>query len=553
MSANLTKSSIVMFGGTLVSRILGFIRSPLLLGAAIGINYPAADAFDVANRLPNLIYMLVVGGVVNAVLVPAIVRATKESDDNGAAFINKLVTIAACFLGVVTALLTLASPLIVKLFAATMEQQWYHLTVLFAFWCIPQVFFYGMYTVLGQVLNARENFGPYMWAPALNNVIAIIGLIAMLTLYGGADAGAATDVNIWTADRIALLGGSATAGIASQALILLWPLRRLGIRLRPDFAWRGAGLGATAKASWWILLTMITGMVPTAFVTNVAAGAKTRAIAEGIDVLGVAGNAAYTAAYAVYSLPSSLIVVSIVTAMFTRLAKHAADGNTAAVRATTSLTLRVVGALMFLATAGVFVLAVPAVRLLAASVSMTEVRAISWVLIAMSSGLVGVGATMVLNRVYYAYEDTRGAFLISIPIQAASVVLFLSCSLLPPAWTVAGIGLTMALGNTVAVFLMMWRLGKRTGGLDSARVARTHLQLAGITLITTGVGFGILRLFGPYSADFTLTGALLRCITVGPLMIIVYVGLMWLMKMPETHYLLKPIGMVRARLRKDTP
>lgn len=550
MAANLTKSSIVMFGGTLVSRILGFVRSPLLLGAAIGINYPAADSFDVANRLPNIIYMLIVGGVVNAVLVPAIVRATKESKDGGAAFINKLVTIAVVCLGVITALLTLAAPLIVKMFAATMEPQWYQLTVVFAFWCIPQVFFYGLYTVLGQILNARENFGPYMWAPALNNIVAITGLAAMLAIYGGAYEGTATDVSIWTFDRVALLGGSATAGIASQALILLWPIRRLGIRLRPDFAWRGAGLGATAKASWWILLTMATSMIPTALISNLAADAKARAITQDLDVLGVAGNAAYSAAYAVYSLPISLIVVSIVTAMFTRLAKHAADGKVEQVRATTSLTLRVIGSLMFLSSAGLVVLSLPAVRLLAASVSMTEVRAIAWVLTTMGLGLVGVGAMNVLTRVYYAYEDTRGAFLINLPVQGFGILLYLGCSQLPAQWVVAGIGVCMAITNFTAMFAMMWRLSKRTGGMDSARVFGTYLKLLIISLLTIAVGLALLRAFGPIGADLTLSGALVRCLAVGPVMVVTYVGLMHLGRMEETAYLLKPVKMAAGKFRR---
>lgn len=549
MASTMTRSSIVMFAGTLVSRVLGFVRSPLLLGAVVGINLPAADAFDIANRLPNLIYMLVVGGVVNAVLVPAIVRATKNSTDDGAAFINKLLTITIVCLGVATAVLTLAAPLIVKLFAATMPPQWYALTVAFAYWCIPQVFFYGLYTVIGQILNARENFGPYMWAPALNNIVAVIGLAAMLAIFGGADSQTATDASLWTAQRVALLGGASTAGIAAQALILAWPLRTLGIRYRPDFRWRGAGLSSTAKASWWILLTMITGMIPTAILSNVAASARSAALEQGMDVLDVAGNAAYTTAYAVYSLPSSLIVVSIATAMFTRMAKNAANNDLAAVRATTSLTLRVIGALMVLSTAGVVVLAVPMVRVLAASVTMQEVVAISWVLVAMSSGLVGVGATTVLNRVYYAFEDTRGAFLISIPFQVLGVVGYIVASMLAPQWVVVGIGVTMALANLLSVPVMMWDLARRhTGDLDSLRVARTYLVFLFIGVLTAAAGFGLLRAFGPLYAPLSIGSAFVRCVVVGLAMMAIFTALMAAARMPETAYLVRPVFAIARKV-----
>jgi len=237
-----------MFAGTLVSRVLGFIRSPLLLGAVIGINYPAANSFDIANRLPTLIYMIIAGGVVNAVLVPAIVRAAKRDADGGQSYINKLVTLGTVAIGGITVLLTLAAPLLVKLFAATLSPDWYGLTLAFAYWCIPQVFFYGMYTLLGQILNAKENFGPYMWAPAANNIVAIAGLLLMLAIFGGADPATAGNIDAWTGSKITLLAGTATLGIAVQCLVLIYPLYRIGVRLRPDFQWRGGAPSPPGRA-----------------------------------------------------------------------------------------------------------------------------------------------------------------------------------------------------------------------------------------------------------------------------------------------------------------
>ena len=112
---SVARNSLIMSLGTLVSRILGLVRSPIALGAIIGITSLSANSFDVANKLPTLIYMVVAGGLVDAVLVPAIVRATKESDDDGQAFINKLITISIVILGVITLALTIASPFIVKI------------------------------------------------------------------------------------------------------------------------------------------------------------------------------------------------------------------------------------------------------------------------------------------------------------------------------------------------------------------------------------------------------------------------------------------------------
>ncbi|WP_246825741.1 murein biosynthesis integral membrane protein MurJ [Trueperella sp. HMSC08B05] len=549
-SPNLARSSAIMFAGTLVSRVLGLVRSPILLGAVVGISAPAANGFDIANKLPNLIYMVVVGGLVNAVLVPAIVRATKRSTDGGIAFINKLLTVAIVTLGIATALITLSAPLIVKGFAATMQDDWYRLTVAFAYWCLPQIFFYGMYTVLGQILNARENFGPYMWAPALNNVVAIGGFLVVLATFGAAVPADVTDISRWSAGRVAMIGGFSTLGIALQALILVVPLRALGIRFRPDFAWRNSGLGEAGRASWWMLLMMVTGIVPTLVLSNVAAGATQRAEDAGIALQSVAGNAIYTAAYSVYSIPTSLITVSIATAIFTRLAKAAADADLHSISAYASLAIRAISTLTFLSAAGLIVLSVPVMRIFSFTVSAEESVTLARVLTAMCIGLVSIGIVTTLDRVYYAFGDTRGAFWINLPFQVCGMIGYLLCGWLPPQWTVIGIGLVMSLTNTAAAVVMFTCLARRYGGLEKDRVVGAIAKLAVITLVTIGVGFALLLLFGPLYAPITVAGAVLRIVVVGPVMVGCYVGGMMLAKMPEIEAFSRLIGSVRAKLAR---
>lgn len=537
-----------MFFGTLVSRLLGLVRSPILLGAVVGMTAPAGNAFDVANKLPNLIYMVIVGGLVNAVLVPAIVRATKESKDDGQAFINKLLTVAIVMLGVATLVITAAAPIVVKIFAATMDPEWYQLTVSFAFWCLPQIFFYGMYTVLGQVLNARENFGPFMWAPALNNVVAIAGLLIILWVYGPNDPAGFADPGVWTGPRIAMLGGFHTLGIAMQAIILIGPLWKMGFKYRPDFKWRGSGLGSAGRASWWILLSMVAGMVPTMILSNVAAGATARAKGMGIPYEEVAGNFVYTTSYTIYSIPTSLIVVSIATAMFTRLAKNAADNNMEGMRRDLSKTLRMVSTLMFLCTALMVVLAIPISRILAASIAPTEVLTLSQVLIAMSLGLVGIGAVNVLDRGFYAFEDTRQAFWINLPFQMAGLLGFALCSFLPPQWVVVGIGLVMSLTNTASVVLLALVLRKKMGRIDGTRLLTTHIKLLVIMGIVILIGSLAMRWLGaPLNPQGDLFTSLLLIVIFAPILSGIYFGLMKLLHMPELASLAGPF---KSILRK---
>lgn len=533
-------SSAVMFAGTLTSRLLGVVRSPLLLGAAIGINYGAANGFAVANKLPNIIYMLIAGGVLNAVLVPQIVRAIRRHDDGGQAYVNRLVTLAALGLGVLTAVLTASAGILVSIFAGSLEPQWYDLAVTFGYWCIPQVFFYGMYTVLGQILNARGIFGPYMWAPAVNNVVAIVGLVAYLVIFGGVDANAADDAGIWGTSRVALLAGTATLGVATQAAVLLVPLRRSGFRYRPDLHLRGSGLGRASKVAMWVFAAVAVGQVSTVAISRAAA----RASNVGDGALGVPGNAAYDTAYLVYSLPTSLVVVSLVTALFTRMAGNAAGRDLAAVRGDLSLGLRTVGVFTVFAAGALIVLALPVVRVITGTVSYTEAQSIARVLVAMLLGLVGVGAFTVVQRVYYAFEDARGLFWLQVPMIAVVTVGALVSMLLPPQWTVVGIGVAMALSNSAGAALTYLGLRRHLRSLDGARVLRTYLRLTLAVTPTVLVGWLLLRVLGTSPADLDVVGALWRTLVVGAAMVVLYVALLRALGVDELGTVVRPVATV---------
>ena len=171
----------LMAAGTVVSRLLGLRRTALLLGLAVGIGL-SADTFQVANTLPNQFYLLLAGGVLNAVLVPQITKAATY-DDGGHDFVNRLLTLSLALLLGATLVVTAAAPLLVRLFSQGWDSPTIGLATAFALICLPQVFFYGLYTLLGQVLNARGQFAAYMWAPALANIVAIGGLVVVPLAY----------------------------------------------------------------------------------------------------------------------------------------------------------------------------------------------------------------------------------------------------------------------------------------------------------------------------------------------------------------------------------
>jgi len=176
------RSSLIMATGTVLSRVLGIVRA-ILLAAMIGVTTNAADAFGVANQLPNNVYAIIVGGVLNAVLVPQIVRARSHAD-GGKGYIDRLLTMAISVFAIITVLTTLAAPLLVSVYTTGWSSSQLALATAFAYWCLPQLFFYGLYTLLGEVLNANSKFGPYMWAPVLNNVVAIVGMAIFVWQFG---------------------------------------------------------------------------------------------------------------------------------------------------------------------------------------------------------------------------------------------------------------------------------------------------------------------------------------------------------------------------------
>ena len=236
-----------MAAGTLVSRILGFVKT-ILLTVAIGSLSTVGDVFETANTLPKLIYVLVAGGVFNAVLVPQIIKAAK-AQDGGARYISKLVTLTVTAIGLVTLITVACAWPIISVMGSGWTPEQRQLGFIFSLWCLPQIFFYGLYTVIGQVLNAKDAFGAYMWSPVLNNVITILSLFLFIFLFGAQTPNPHPihAVDNWTNAQTLVLAGSSTLGVVMQALVLFIPLRRLGLRLKPDFAWRGIGLRAASK------------------------------------------------------------------------------------------------------------------------------------------------------------------------------------------------------------------------------------------------------------------------------------------------------------------
>ena len=547
----LAGSAAVMFSGTLVSRLLGLVRN-ILLVAAIGVT-GAANSFAVANRLPNIIYMLVAGGVLNAILVPQIVRAMKGRD-GGQEYVNRLLTMAGAALLGLTVLLTAGASVLVTIYASELQPQWFTLAVTFAIWCIPQIFFYGMYTLLGQVLNARGIFGPFMWAPAVNNVVAILGLLAYVIIFGPAATGAHLDPEAWTGVRTAVIAGTATLGVAVQAIVLVVPLRRAGFRFRPRWGLRGSGLGRASRVGTWAFASLAVAQFGFIAISNLAAGAAGTEPATGVFV---PGNAAWDNAFFLYMLPQSLITVSLVTALFTRVSDAAADRDVTAVRADMSLALRTIAVFTLFAGPGLAVLGLPLVQSVLPTTTIAEAEGIARVLVPLVLGIPALGAFTMIQRVYYAFEDTRSLFWIQIPLTVMVILGSLAATLLPATWWLVGAGAATTLSNVVGSVWAYLGLRRKLPSLDGGRVVRTHVRLAVAVTPPLLLGWVLLFALGPVSeaeaVGLRLLQALGRVALVGLVMLVGYLLLLRALQVQELETIARPARKLANRAFRLLP
>jgi putative peptidoglycan lipid II flippase len=537
---SLVRSSAVMASGTLVSRILGVVRASMLT-ALLGVSGALAyDAFSTANTVPTTIYNLVAGGLLNAVLVPQIVRAAQH-EDGGEDFLNRLLTLALVGLVGVTVLVVALSPLVPVIFTTSRwDSHAVALCVAFAFWCMPQVFFYGVYTMLGQVLNARGNFGPYMWAPVANNVVAIAGIVVLLFMVGPAGHHPRAPQD-WTSGQIAILGGTATLGVVVQAAVLLWPLHRLGVRYRPRFGWRGVGLGSAGRVAGWTFFAALVGQLGFIVTSRVV----TSAVAQGGP-----GKGAYDNAFLLFMLPHSLITVSLVTALFTRMSRAAAAGRTDEVRHDVSLGLRLTGVATVLATAAVLVLGPDMASTLFAGNTLRDTNAIAYTTMAMILGVVPFSAQYLLQRAFYAYEDARTPFLIQLPVIATGAIgAVVALHTLSPRWIVVGVGVGLSVGYALGSVLSFLVLRRRIEGVEGRVVLRTYVRLVIAAALAAAPALVVTRGLHHLLGSGKAVG-LLSLAAGGVVMLLVYVIACRRMRVAELEELIRPFT---GRFRRRPP
>ncbi|MCX5332877.1 MULTISPECIES: murein biosynthesis integral membrane protein MurJ [unclassified Streptomyces] len=538
-ATGLLKSSAVMAAGTMVSRLTGFVRSAMIV-SVLGLGL-LGDSFQVAYQLPTMIYILTVGGGLNSVFVPQLVRAMKDDEDGGEAYANRLLTLVMVVLAALTALAMFAAPLLVRVLSnpVATNPAANEVAVTFTRYFLPSIFFMGIHVVMGQILNARGKFGAMMWTPVLNNIVIIVTLGTFLWVYGTAERSGMAVTNI-PPEGQRLLGVGILLGMVVQALSMIPYLRETGFRMRLRFDWKGHGLGKAAMLAKWTILFVLANQAGALVVTQLST-------ASGIDS-GVKGTgfAAYANAQLIWGLPQAIITVSLMAALLPRISRSAAENDGGAVRDDISQGLRTTAVAIVPIAFGFVALGIPMCTLIFGASGADQATNMGFMLMAFGLGLIPFSVQYVVLRAFYAYEDTRTPFYNTVIVAAVNAAASAVCFFVIPArWAVVGMAASYGLAYAVGVGVAWNRLRKRLGGdLDGARVMRTYARLCiasvPAAVLSGAVCFGIGHTLGQ-----GVIGSFAALIVGGVVLLGIFFVAARKMRIEELNSL---VGMVRGRL-----
>ena len=493
--AELFHASSIMALGTIFSRITGFIRSVLavaVLGTAL-----LADTYNVANTLPYILYNLLVGGALTAIFVPQLIRSF-DDDDGGHAFASRLVTTISAILLLLVAIGVFFAPTLVRIYAPEFSTQGFEtefrLAVAFTRYCLPQIFFLGLFTMLGQVANSRGSFAPLMWAPIANNLVVI--LIFSLVLISAPDLA----LGSISSTQTQVLGWGTTLGVVIQALILIPVVKRTGISLRFKFGWQG--LGKSFSLAGWTLVYVLISQLGYLVTVNVSTSAAVRSSQEGLST-GV-GYTPFSNAYLVMMLPYSIITISIITALLPHLSKLAIEKRPIEVRDQLIRAIKMVGVVTVPSSVAFLLFGPIITKVLFVGIDYKDSTYIGYVLSALGIGLVTFSINLILIRGFNAFEDTRTQVLSILLINLISVALsYLFLNILKSEWITIGLGFAFSVSYIIGLFLTLALLTRHTGKISIHDFFGQHFKLYLASFLAMAPIFLLSQYFGWVDSDST--------------------------------------------------
>jgi putative peptidoglycan lipid II flippase len=512
----LLASSRTMALGSLVSRATGFLRS-VVLAAALGIGL-VADAYNGANSFPNMVYELMLGGLLSSVLIPLIVHAEEHDDDRGEAYTQRLVSIATVALALATLAAVAAAPLLATIFVNNHSER--ELTTTFATLLLPEIFFYGLGAMFTAILNTRNVYGPGAWAPVLNNVITIATVGVFWTLPGPKTLLPSNMTNT----QIAVLGIGTTLGIAAQALVLLPSLRSAGFRWRWRFRAEGHERRMTdvGGLTAWVLGYVIASQIGLSFILKVGYNHN--------------GVTTFTFADLLFQVPYGILGVSLLTALMPRMSRAAARGDRDGVIEHLSLGARLSAAVLVPVTVGLIVLGPSfTMAIFVGRTNVHQARLIGTCLALASFGLLPFAIVMLQMRVFYAMRDARTPTLINIGMVASKIALVLiAAQTLHGDAVIEALNVSTSASYVVGAIVGHWLLTRRLGRLGFSRVVRTTVRVGIASVLGGAAAYGMVQV-GIAVAGDGRTGALIGVLTGSIVGLAVMLAVALRMRIPEVR------------------
>jgi putative peptidoglycan lipid II flippase len=515
------RNTAILAGGTFLSRITGFVRV-VVIAYALGLG-GLADAYNLANTVPNIIYELILGGVLSATMIPVFVEQFRREDrEAGARSISAVLTAVTAVLTVVTVLLYVLAPFIIHFYLLFNHQATggderavgTSLLRLFA----PQVFFLGAIVVTTALLNARRHFGAAAFSPVVNNVIAIAAILATKAV---ADT---TRLGPFRHDHSALLvlGVGTTAGYVVQFLIHIPALARAGISFRPVWDLHDPAVRQVTRLSAWLVGVVLTNQASLTVVLILA------------DQVG-GRYSIYQSAYTFFQLPYALFAVSVASVLTPDLAERWVSRDRVGFQRRMIAGSRITLAVMIPAAIGFALVARPVITLAIhhGAVSASESHLLGSCLALFALGLPGYSAFLLLMRALQAMQDARAMFRVYLLENALSVALSFA---LYPSLGVRGLCLAWVAPYTLCSFVAVGQVQRRAGSLGGALTVRALVRVVLATAIMAAVIIGAGRVLPSGGSDVDLVAKLVVEVAVGTA---VYIGAARLFGIDELDPLLR--------------
>lgn len=458
---SLARASGSMAIANLVSRITGFLRQVMLVGV-LGIGV-IPDSYNLANTLPNIVYELLMGAVLASSVIPVLVQAQHEDADDGEAFTQRLLTVASVLLLGGTIVAVVCAPLLAGLYFSGVDPNRTALTTAFSYLLLPQILFYGVFGLLSGVLNARHVFKPGAWATVLFN----LAMFATLAIYVVVPGDISLDPVRMGDAKLLVLGIGTTVGVAIQAVVLIPPLLRTGLRLRWRWGW-DPRMSQFSRMVFWLVLYTLVSQVAYVVLSKISTGAE-------------AGSyTVFSNSWLLLQVPYGVLGVSLLTAIMPRMSQAAAEGDIPGVVENLSIGSRL-SAVMIVPICAVITVLGPQVGIGLFGLRHGNVdgaAVIGLTLTTSAFGLVFYAITMLQLRVFYAMNDARTPTMINGITVVIKVILFYVCAhVLDAHHVVYGLTFVNALGFVFAAIVGEIWLRARIGRLDTTRVIRTLLKV----------------------------------------------------------------------------